>query len=153
MFFIFFFFFSSRRRHTRCSRDWSSSCSFFFQAEDGIRDVAVTGVQTCALPIYRRVLGRQAPGRRAALAEPGGGHAPPLHGGGRTRLRRRASAPQPGRGPARRRSAGGVRRRRGSPSRGGPHPGGLPRRLWHQGGVGVRELVNGGACALETPLG
>src|SRR2546429_978513 len=32
---------------------------FFFQAEDGIRDVAVTGVQTCALPIcivfcYRR---------------------------------------------------------------------------------------------------
>src|SRR2546429_3412775 len=26
------------------------SC-FFFQAEDGIRDVAVTGVQTCALPI------------------------------------------------------------------------------------------------------
>ena len=26
--------------------------SFFFQAEDGIRDVAVTGVQTCALPIY-----------------------------------------------------------------------------------------------------
>src|SRR2546429_6092715 len=27
---------------------------FFFQAEDGIRDVAVTGVQTCALPIYVR---------------------------------------------------------------------------------------------------
>ena len=26
---------------------------FFFQAEDGIRDVAVTGVQTCALPICR----------------------------------------------------------------------------------------------------
>src|SRR2546429_4485493 len=25
---------------------------FFFQAEDGIRDVAATGVQTCALPIY-----------------------------------------------------------------------------------------------------
>src|SRR2546429_1268524 len=25
---------------------------FVFQAEDGIRDVAVTGVQTCALPIY-----------------------------------------------------------------------------------------------------
>src|SRR2546429_4402439 len=25
---------------------------FFFQAEDGIRDVAVTGVRTCALPIY-----------------------------------------------------------------------------------------------------
>src|SRR5436309_5530429 len=33
-FFFFFFFF------------------FFFQAEDGIRDFHVTGVQTCALPIY-----------------------------------------------------------------------------------------------------
>src|SRR3989449_2396289 len=30
---------------------------FFFQAEDGIRDVAVTGVQTCALPISQQ-LGR-----------------------------------------------------------------------------------------------
>src|SRR5687768_18615765 len=28
---------------------------FFFQAEDGIRDVAVTGVQTCALPISNGV--------------------------------------------------------------------------------------------------
>src|SRR5436309_1889106 len=28
---------------------------FFFQAEDGIRDFHVTGVQTCALPIFRRV--------------------------------------------------------------------------------------------------
>src|SRR5439155_26368589 len=27
---------------------------FFFQAEDGIRDGHVTGVQTCALPIYTR---------------------------------------------------------------------------------------------------
>src|SRR5438445_7704648 len=26
-------------------------CFFFFQAEDGIRDIGVTGVQTCALPI------------------------------------------------------------------------------------------------------
>src|SRR5437762_13526666 len=26
---------------------------FFFQAEDGIRDTSVTGVQTCALPISR----------------------------------------------------------------------------------------------------
>src|SRR5687768_17925397 len=40
-FFFFFFFF------------------FFFQAEDGIRDVAVTGVQTCALPISRRGSRRQ----------------------------------------------------------------------------------------------
>src|SRR2546427_3025634 len=34
---------------------------FFFQAKDGIRDLTVTGVQTCALPIFR---GQQA---RAAL--------------------------------------------------------------------------------------
>src|SRR3712207_8209922 len=27
---------------------------FFFQAEDGIRDIGVTGVQTCALPIFER---------------------------------------------------------------------------------------------------
>src|SRR3712207_7873039 len=27
------------------------NCFFFFQAEDGIRDIGVTGVQTCALPI------------------------------------------------------------------------------------------------------
>src|SRR2546430_15468834 len=29
----------------------------FFQAEDGIRDLTVTGVQTCALPIWVRSLG------------------------------------------------------------------------------------------------
>src|SRR5258707_107792 len=29
----------------------SRSLLFFFQAEDGIRDIGVTGVQTCALPI------------------------------------------------------------------------------------------------------
>src|SRR5918994_6641624 len=37
-------------------------CGFFFQAEDGIRDYKVTGVQTCALPIWPR-----APRGRAAL--------------------------------------------------------------------------------------
>src|SRR5256885_3172866 len=30
---------------------------FFFQAEDGIRDYKVTGVQTCALPIFHVRLG------------------------------------------------------------------------------------------------
>src|SRR5207247_8076074 len=30
-------------------------CYFFFQAEDGIRDPLVTGVQTCALPIFEGV--------------------------------------------------------------------------------------------------
>src|SRR3989442_9552956 len=29
---------------------------FFFQAEDGIRDADVTGVQTCALPIFRNLV-------------------------------------------------------------------------------------------------
>src|SRR5256884_4599100 len=38
---------------------------FFFQAEDGIRDVAVTGVQTCALPICARGSARLA--RQPAL--------------------------------------------------------------------------------------
>src|SRR3712207_7407437 len=38
---------------------------FFFQAEDGIRDIGVTGVQTCALPICLR---RWARGRRIDLA-------------------------------------------------------------------------------------
>src|SRR5712691_11953737 len=31
---------------------------FFFQAEDGIRDLTVTGVQTCALPISFAVFGQ-----------------------------------------------------------------------------------------------
>src|SRR5258706_1202265 len=39
-------------------RDWSvtgvQTCAFSFQAEDGIRDWSVTGVQTCALPISSR---------------------------------------------------------------------------------------------------
>src|SRR5437762_4953096 len=30
-------------------------CIFLFQAEDGIRDTSVTGVQTCALPISSRL--------------------------------------------------------------------------------------------------
>src|SRR3989440_9178840 len=35
-------------------RQACSACLFFFfQAEDGIRDLIVTGVQTCALPISR----------------------------------------------------------------------------------------------------
>src|SRR2546425_5843539 len=48
---------------------------FFFQAEDGIRDKLVTGVQTCALPISDRDHDRRRRGRRRAhLAR-----APPLH--------------------------------------------------------------------------
>src|SRR5690606_40154919 len=36
------------------------ACFFFFQAEDGIRDFHVTGVQTCALPIFGFSLGETA---------------------------------------------------------------------------------------------
>src|SRR2546421_346457 len=63
----------------------SLSCSvrfffFFFQAEDGIRDLIVTGVQTCALPIFGpgQRLHRSIPGRAFAFEKkchepPGGG--------------------------------------------------------------------------------
>src|SRR6266478_10130195 len=36
---------------------------FFFQAEDGIRDLTVTGVQTCALPIFVGVIGPNGAGK------------------------------------------------------------------------------------------
>src|SRR5438552_3549427 len=43
---------------------------FFFQAEDGIRDDLVTGVQTCALPIWRRCrASRRSPRFYRALAD------------------------------------------------------------------------------------
>src|SRR5439155_6331693 len=38
-----------------CSLRFRVLVFFFFQAEDGIRDGHVTGVQTCALPILERV--------------------------------------------------------------------------------------------------
>src|SRR5690606_40106436 len=41
------------RGHVDCS-----GFVFFFQAEDGIRDFHVTGVQTCALPILATALGQ-----------------------------------------------------------------------------------------------
>src|SRR5258707_10472253 len=63
-------------------------CFFFFQAEDGIRDIGVTGVQTCALPIYSRcgyassghvliMLSAPAPAQRAdsRMEAPAGAHA------------------------------------------------------------------------------
>src|SRR3712207_7247920 len=42
---------------------------FFFQAEDGIRDIGVTGVQTCALPILVGQLRRGGVQRRLAHGE------------------------------------------------------------------------------------
>src|SRR5206468_4679672 len=41
---------------------------FFFQAEDGIRDLIVTGVQTCALPISPLVAG-SSPARRFSAVD------------------------------------------------------------------------------------
>src|SRR5438105_8687325 len=64
---------------------------FFFQAEDGIRDPLVTGVQTCALPIsggesevleeevalHRRRIARLRPGRNRPRERSGGGRREP----------------------------------------------------------------------------
>src|SRR5206468_8058454 len=44
---------------------------FFFQAEDGIRDLIVTGVQTCALPISGNALSEEHALPAAGLYEPG----------------------------------------------------------------------------------
>src|SRR2546426_9791028 len=62
---------------------------FFFQAEDGIRDYKVTGVQTCALPIWRSRRSDPRRGRRM-----GGGPRPcvrtdrSLRGDERARMKR-----------------------------------------------------------------
>src|SRR5258706_8584011 len=63
---------------------------FFFQAEDGIRDWSVTGVQTCALPISqeREHSRRLERGTRRAW-QPGGAGGAGCHGGP---LRRRGHA-------------------------------------------------------------
>src|SRR2546422_1204805 len=89
-------------------------CIFFFQAEDGIRDVAVTGVQTCALPILRargrggrggRIPPRGAPfGARAGGVRRAGGGGPAL-----AYEPRRDALDRAGR-------RGGVERRRSAPA-------------------------------------
>src|SRR3989449_3000759 len=50
----------------------SYSTFFFFQAEDGIRDVAVTGVQTCALPICNRTIVPRVVGQEHRSGPPAG---------------------------------------------------------------------------------
>src|SRR5690348_1057519 len=47
--------------------------AFFFQAEDGIRDGRVTGVQTCALPISRKITSKvcHSPGGLLAFIDGG----------------------------------------------------------------------------------
>src|SRR3712207_8061197 len=49
---------------------WTTS--IFFQAEDGIRDIGVTGVQTCALPISGAQGARQLADRALQLVALGG---------------------------------------------------------------------------------
>src|SRR5215217_2644051 len=48
----------------------SKSDFFFFQAEDGIRDIGVTGVQTCALPISAGLRLSATPRRPLARRQP-----------------------------------------------------------------------------------
>src|SRR5256885_12822624 len=55
----------------QAERGGDSACLFFFfQAEDGIRDYKVTGVQTCALPISSTCATENT--RRAARPSPAG---------------------------------------------------------------------------------
>src|SRR5256885_12628844 len=58
----------------------SPNCSFFFQAEDGIRYYKVTGVQTCALPISAGDLVLQSEQVDRVALEPLG---PQMRAGGR----------------------------------------------------------------------
>src|SRR5258708_28194607 len=51
-------------------------CFFFFQAEDGIRDDLVTGVQTCALPISLGWCGLIPNGFRMSPHQPSANSAP-----------------------------------------------------------------------------
>src|SRR2546430_6128028 len=48
---------------------WVFRVLFFFQAEDGIRDLTVTGVQTCALPISKLKIGKPGSEFRPFCAE------------------------------------------------------------------------------------
>src|SRR3989442_1191180 len=120
-------------------------CYFFFQAEDGIRDADVTGVQTCALPISpQRPRGRHpAQPRDLRRGDRGRGGQPvqaaALHRRAAPRDDRRGDH-QPRRGPA---PAHRLVRR-------APHRPRRPRarrlhRAWHSRRVGLRVRVPDGA--------
>src|SRR2546426_6641086 len=70
---------------------------FFFQAEDGIRDYKVTGVQTCALPIsLHDGVRRSRTGRHAAGGDARGEPPHRAHGAaGRARLPREIARVRP----------------------------------------------------------
>src|SRR5256885_3124435 len=65
---------------------------FFFQAEDGIRDYKVTGVQTCALPISR--WGLLPSGRRLTRQSCGGGQSRNQAGKAANRAERALNLPR-----------------------------------------------------------
>src|ERR1039457_7250965 len=125
---------------------------FFFQAEDGIRDYKVTGVQTCALPIYPRCSRSLIfsyvgylldSGNRSAIGLVGG--SPSTAGGGRPPARRAGGRPRGGgaappapRGPpAGGRQCGGPARGRGPPPHRHAFAYGFPR-LWLPGDAAQR---------------
>src|ERR1035437_10480512 len=86
---------------------------FFFQAEDGIRDIGVTGVQTCALPIWGP---RSQPVRW--WWHPGSAPGRPVH--------RDGAEPRRGADPVR-----------------GPHPTPAPGRRFRPTGRGARRRTRG----------
>src|SRR2546430_13318240 len=60
---------------------FSSLIVFFFQAEDGIRDLTVTGVQTCALPISYESVQKKARDAPLAIVPYGDTAGPGVHPG------------------------------------------------------------------------
>src|SRR5206468_9433715 len=66
---------------------------FFFQAEDGIRDLIVTGVQTCALPIWMTLLFRKPPPARRSKT--GSATLPAIAGLNRASVQRLIGSPVP----------------------------------------------------------
>src|SRR6266496_1021948 len=126
---------------------------FFFQAEDGIRDLYVTGVQTCALPICRRATGgdRRSPrpfrgraaiptGRPAAAVRRalGAGRRPPTRErpASPPRTRPRPATRRPSHRRQARSPAGAGRRARTRP---------LARRAARRPGGGLAHARRGGA--------
>src|SRR5207302_7200518 len=60
------FFISNVR--SSCQTALGNPAFFFFQAEDGIRDFHVTGVQTCALPIFSSYYPKPLPLKKVVVA-------------------------------------------------------------------------------------
>src|SRR2546421_2142532 len=71
---------------------WYFMFVFFFQAEDGIRDLIVTGVQTCALPISHDRCGSGARNPGCLAVDPVRGGTSPAAGGQNPRYRSALSA-------------------------------------------------------------